>query len=87
MDFVVIEGNKHRAIFRQELAKHGDSRIHHAKPLVMTEEVFSFLAHSFPQPFADEGTVNAVVVNPAFVPRIIRRIDIDAFDMSGVGRQ
>jgi len=39
------------------------------------------------EPFGDFGGVDVVVVDPSFVAGVVGRVDIDAFDASGVFRQ
>ena len=53
----------------------------------MAGKVFGFLAHGFAQPFLDERAVDVVVVNPAFVAGVVRRINVDALDLPGVVRE
>lgn len=53
----------------------------------MTREVFAFFADYLIKPSFKLWIVDVVVVNPAFVTRVVRRIDIDAFDPAFVLRQ
>src|SRR5688572_24362293 len=53
----------------------------------MSVEGFAFLADDFAKPLADDWTVNVVIVGPAFVARVVGRIDADAFHLSGVVRK
>ena len=46
-----------------------------------------FFAHDFTKPLADYGTVDVVVVSPAFVTGVVRRVNVDALDLAGVVRQ
>jgi hypothetical protein len=45
-------------------------------------EVGGFVADDLAEPVADEGAV--VVVDPAFVAGVVRRVDVDAFDLARV---
>ena len=36
------------------------------------------------EPFADDGAVDVIVVSPALVPSVVRRVNVDAFDLAGV---
>lgn len=53
------------------------ARIHHAEPFVMTAQILALLAYDLAQPLLDFRVVHVVVVNPLFVARVVRRIDID----------
>jgi hypothetical protein len=52
--------------------------------LCIAGEVFGFWADGFTEPFFDCGAVDVVVINPVFVAGVIGRVDVDAFDFSGV---
>ncbi len=51
----------------------------------MARGVFTFLTDRLPDPLFELGLRQVVVVDPAFVPRVVRRIDVDALDSAGVG--
>src|ERR1039458_5516945 len=85
--FKIINAHEDYAILAQELPEQREAWIHHAKPFVVAGKVFGFLANNFTKPFTDERAVNAVVVNPAFVASVVRRVNVDALDLSGVVRQ
>jgi len=53
----------------------------------VAREVFSFLANSFTKPFADQRAIDVVVVNPALVAGVVRRVNVDALDLPGVVRE
>ncbi len=53
----------------------------------MAGKVFGFLAHGFTEPVADERAVDVVVVCPAFVTGVVRRVDVDSLDLSGAVRE
>lgn len=44
----------------------------------MTAQILALLAYDLAQPLLDFRVVHVVVVNPLFVARVVRRIDIDA---------
>ena len=50
----------------------------------MAREVFRFPAHDSAKPVADFRAVDVVVINPVLVARVIRRIDVNAFDLPAV---
>jgi hypothetical protein len=54
-------------------------RIHHAQPLVVPRQILAFLAHDLTQPTLHLWVVYGVVVDPAFVARVVGRINVDAF--------
>ena len=53
----------------------------------MPVERFAFLADNFAEPFADDRAVDVVIVSPAFIAGVVRRVNVDALDLSGVERQ
>ena len=57
-----------------------EPRVHHAQPLVVAAEVLALLAHGPVEPLPDAGVVDVVVVDPALVAGVVRRIDVDAVD-------
>lgn len=71
---VVIDAYKYGAGSPEHHAHQPQPRIHHAQPLVMTREVLSLLADDLTEPFSNPRIVHVVVVNPAFVAGVIRRI-------------
>jgi len=50
----------------------------------MTTQVLILFAHRLIKPLADLGAIYVIVINPAFVAGIVRRIDVDAFHLPGV---
>lgn len=50
----------------------------------MAGEVFGFFADDLSEPFFDLGGFDVVVVDPAFVSGVVRRVDVDAFDAPGI---
>ena len=53
----------------------------------MPRQVFGFRPDDLPQPAADLRAVYVVVVNPTLIPRVVRRVDVDALHLAGVVRQ
>ena len=53
----------------------------------MARKVFGFLAHGFAKPCTDERAVGVVVVNPALVAGVVRRVNVDALDPARVRGQ
>ncbi|GAB2726422.1 hypothetical protein GCM10027019_02200 [Melaminivora jejuensis] len=47
----------------------------------------AFLADHFAQPFPDLRAVDVVVVDPAFIAGVVRRVDVDALHLPGIARQ
>ena len=52
--------------------------VHHAQPFVMPRKVFTLLAHDLTQPALHLGIVDCIVVDPALVAGVVRRVDVDA---------
>ena len=48
----------------------------------MSAQVLALPAYDLAQPFLDSWIVHVVIVDPALVARIVRRINIDALDLS-----
>ena len=84
MDFVVIETDENRPVFPQKLPEQRESGIHHAEPAIVSVERFALLADYLAQPLTDDRAVDVVVVGPTLVARVVRRIDVDALDLSRV---
>ena len=58
--------------------------VHHAEPLIVARQVFEFLPNDTPKPSPDFRAIHVIVVNPAFIAGVVRRIDIDHFDFAQV---
>ena len=84
---VVVDADEDCAGRREQLAQELQARVHHAQPLVVAGEVLALLAHDLPEPFPDARVVHVVVVDPALVAGVVRRIDVDAVDLSLVFRK
>ena len=53
----------------------------------MAGEVFAFFADDFTKPLLDSWVIDGVVVDPAFVTRVIGRINVDTIDFFLIARQ
>ena len=53
----------------------------------MAVKRFAFLANDFTEPFADDGAVDVVVIDPVLVSRVVRRVDLNALDLTGLVRK
>jgi len=53
----------------------------------MTAQILALPAHNLAQPFFDSGIVHIVVIDPALVARVVRRINVDALDLPLVSGQ
>jgi len=84
---VIIYRDKDYPVLAQELLEQHQARIHHAQPAVVPVQRLAFLAHDFAQPAADLRAVDVVVVDPALVAGVVRRVDVDALHLAGVARQ
>jgi hypothetical protein len=69
------------------MPEQGKAGIHHTKPLVMPRKIFSLFANDLAKPFSHLRTVYIVVINPVLIAGIVRRIDINTFDLPGVVRE
>ncbi len=50
----------------------------------MSVKGFAFFAHHFTEPLAHQWTIDVIVIHPAFVSRVVRRIYIDALNLASV---
>ena len=50
----------------------------------MARQILSFFSHDLPEPGADARVVHIVIVDPILVPRVVRRIDVDAIHLPGI---
>ena len=76
----VINADENNTIVRQQLLQQLQARVHHAQPLVMAGQVLALFADNLAQPLLDLRVVDIIVIDPALVARVVRRIDIDALD-------
>ena len=86
--FAVVDTDNDYSGVRQQFVKQLESWPHHAEPLVVAFEVF--LVHGVGrvlEPLAHEWAADVVVVAPAFVPGVVRRVDVDAVHLARVHRQ
>ena len=83
--FVVVDGDEDRAVVAQQLPQKLQPWQHHAAPLVVPGEVVG--VHHLAQPLAHHRRVHVVVVRPAFVADVVRRVDVHALHPPVVGRQ
>jgi hypothetical protein len=87
MRFVIVNRDEDRAILSQQFFQQLRSRIHHAEPFIMACGVFAFLADGLADPFFELRLVEFVVVDPAFVAGVLRRVNINALDASSMRGQ
>ena len=76
---------KNRPIIRQQFPQELQPGRHHAEPFVMAGQII--LSDFLAQPFLDHRTIHIVVIHPALIPRVIRRVYVDALHLSGVLRK
>jgi len=50
----------------------------------MAVECFTLLPHNLAKPFCDNWTLYIIVINPALIPRVVGRIDVDALHLTCV---
>ena len=86
-ELIIINADEYCTVVRQQLMQKPQSRVHHAEPLVVTRKILAFLANDLSKSFFQLRVVHIVVVNPPLVARVVRRIDVDAFDSALVARQ
>ena len=84
---MIVNAYKNSTILRQQLVQQLQPRIHHAQPFIMPGQVLALPANHLAQPLFDPRVVHIVVVDPALIARIIRRINIDTLDLSLVPGQ
>ena len=87
LNFVVVERDEDNSVLAQELPQQRQPGVHHAEPFVVAAEVFGFFADDLTEPLADAGIVDVVVVDPAFVAGVVRRVDVNALDLPAISRQ
>ena len=87
MDFVVVNGDENRAVVAEQFLEQLQARIHHAAPFVVAAGVLALLAHGVANPFLELRLREVVVVNPALVAGVVRRVNVDALDPARVRGQ
>ena len=85
MHLVVVDGHEDRPVLPEQFAQELEARQHHAAPLVVAGQIVA--VHDSAQPVPHEGRVDVVVVRPAFVARVVGRIDVDALYLAVIGRE
>ena len=75
---IIINRDKNHPVIRQKLLQQLQTRIHHAQPFVVAAQILTFFADHFAQPFLYARVVHIVVVHPALIARVIRRVDVNA---------
>ena len=80
MCLVVIDADEYDAVVAEQFFQQLQPRIHHAAPLVVAAGVFAFFADGLADPFLELRLGEVVVVDPAFVAGVVRRVDVDALD-------
>ena len=83
----VVNRHENKAVRAQKIMQQAQTRIHHAKPLVMAAHVFGFISDNFAKPAADFRIVDSIAIDPAPVAAVVGRINVDAVDFSSVIRQ
>ena len=83
----IVNADEDGARQGEKLPQKLEPRAHHAQPLVVAREVLALLAHGLPKPLFDARVVDVVVVHPALVAGVVRRIDVDAVDPALILRQ
>ena len=79
-----VDGDENHTIVRQQLPEKIQPRPHHAEPLVVALHVLAVNPMLRRKPRLEQGAVDVVVVDPAVVARVVRRIDVDAIDAARV---
>ena len=87
MDFVIVNGDKNRAVIAEQFLEQLQARIHHAAPFVVAAGVLALLTHGVTNPFLELRLCEVVVVNPALVAGVVGRVNVDALDFACVRRQ
>ena len=78
MLLVVVDGNKNHAVLGQQFAQQLQPRPHHAQPLLMPLLVVAVHRAVFLQPALHQIGIHIVVVAPALVAGVIRRVNVNA---------
>jgi len=84
--FIVIECDPKTTVFGKKLVKHSQSRPHHGAPFVMAQAVINADRVRL-QPFPDHGCIDVIVVAPAFIAGVVRRVDKDAVYLARIEGQ
>src|SRR5947209_1689838 len=85
--FIVTDADKDRSVVPQQLLEQLQPRVHHAAPLVVAAVILALLPDDLADPLLELRLRQVVVVDPALVAGVVRRVDVDALDPAGVRRQ
>ena len=70
----IINADENNTIVCQQLLQQLQPRVHHAQPLVVAGQVLALFADDLAQPLLDLRVIDIIVVDPALVAGVVRRI-------------
>jgi len=85
MDFVVVDADEDYPVGAEQFAQEFEPGRHHTEPFVVAGEVVSI--DGLPEPILHQRAVDIVVIFPTFVAGVVGRVNVDALDLAGVGRE
>ena len=83
--FIIVYRNENGSVLAQQLPEQFQAWINHTKPFIMAGKVLGFFTNGLIEPLPHFRSI--VIVNPVFIPGIIRRVDINTLDLSSIIRQ
>jgi hypothetical protein len=85
MILIVIDAYKYYSIVSQQFPQQFQPGCHHTEPFIVTGKVFP--VNHLAEPFLHHGGIDIIVVHPFFITGVVRRIDINTLDFSGIERK
>jgi hypothetical protein len=82
--FVIVNRDEDDTILIQKLLQQHQAWVHHRQPAIVPVQRFAFLADHLAQPAANLWAVHVVVVDPALIAGVVRRVDVDALHLPGI---
>ncbi len=75
---VIINRDKDCTFLGKQLPHKDKARIHHTEPFIMACEILSLCSDYFTEPSENMRVIYIIIVTPFLMPRIVRRIYINA---------
>lgn len=75
---IIVNRDKYCTFFGKELTQKNKARIHHTQPFIMACEILSLSSDYFTEPSENMRVIYIIIITPFLIPRIVRRIDINA---------
>lgn len=83
VNLVIVEAHPEAAVVCEQLVEESQAGVHHSSPFIVPQAVVDGYGVAV-QPLAEHGAVDIVVITPAFIACVVRRVDEDTVHLPGV---